>query len=302
MTKLDQGRVKTSSKRHRSHTGTPSNSDEDFGDLRGMLEERHYQRNKTLEESQRVVKVVHDNRSKPYDAPSRQYGHNTDHKGSSVKSDRERSGLPDDDRRSQWDATLDYENRGNTGPHRRSRSRNRHKSSESDGRSSQSRRSKETRKRYEHNNPTQTRRGGGGDMNRRRRLLLEIRERVANIPMQETTEYDYRFKNMSHATLPVRSLKENCTHVNQYRRYIDDNPPRESEVADNMLAWVLHFEALRDVPQFTINFRAETLEAAYWWRHFYIEIGILDEEDHVFQEQTHSAPTKTRKAEGDGTQ
>ena len=139
-------------------------------------------------------------------------------------------------------------------------------------------------------------------MNRRRRLLLEIRERVANIPMQETTEYDYRFKNMSHATLPVRSLEENCTHVNQYRRWIDDNPPRESEMADNMLAWVLHFEALRDVPQFTINFRAETLEAAYWWRHFCIEIGILDKEDQVFQEQTYSAPTKTRKAKGDGMQ
>ena len=101
MTRLDQGRVKTSSKHHRSHIRTPSNSDEDPGDLRGMLEERHYQRNKTLDESKRVVKVVHDIRSKPYDAPSRQYGHNTDHKGSSVKSDREKSGLPDNDRRSQ---------------------------------------------------------------------------------------------------------------------------------------------------------------------------------------------------------
>jgi hypothetical protein len=87
MTKLDQGRVKTSSKRHRSHTGTPSNSDEDLGDLRGMLNERHDRRkNKTLEESQRSVKVVYENRSKPYNASSRQYGHNTDHKGSSVKS------------------------------------------------------------------------------------------------------------------------------------------------------------------------------------------------------------------------
>ena len=101
ITKPDQGRVKTSSKHRRSHTVTPPNSDEDPGDLRGMLEERHYQRNKTLEEAKRVVKVVHDMRSKPYDAPSRQYGHNTDHKGSSVKSDREKSGLPDNDRRSQ---------------------------------------------------------------------------------------------------------------------------------------------------------------------------------------------------------
>ena len=121
--------------------------------------------------------------------------------------------------------------------------------------------------------------------------------------MQEATDYDdYRFKDMSHIKLPVRSLRENCTHVNQLRRWIDDHPPRESEVANKMLEWVLHFEELKDVPQFTINFGADTLEVAYWWRHFCIEIGILDEEDKVFQEQTCSASTKARKAEEDGMQ
>ena len=121
--------------------------------------------------------------------------------------------------------------------------------------------------------------------------------------MQEATDYDdYRFKDMSHIKLPVRSLRENCTHVNQLRRWIDDHPPRESGVANKMLEWILHFEELKDVPQFTINFGADTLEVAYWWRHFCIEIGILDEEDQVFQEQTYSAPTKMRKAEEDGMQ
>ena len=148
----------------------------------------------------------------------------------------------------------------------------------------------------------QTRRGGRGDAHRRRRLM-EIRERIASVPMQEATDYDnYRFKNMSHITLPVRSLRENCTHVNQLRRWIDDHPPRESEVANKMLEWVLHFEELKDVPQFTINFGADTLVIAYWWRHFCIEIGILDEEDKVFQEQTCSASTKARKSEEDGVQ
>jgi hypothetical protein len=306
----NHNRIKTSSNRHKSQTGTPSNSDEEPGDLRGMLIERHNRREALEKSQERLVKVVqNDNRSKPYIASSRQYGHNTDHKGSSAKSDRERSGLPDDDRRSQWDPTLDYENRDSTGPHRRSRSRSRHKSgstvSESDGRSSHGRRSKEneqTRRRYEHSNPMQTRRGGRGDANRRRRLL-EIRERIANVPMQEATDYDdYRFKDMSHITLPVRSLRENCTHVNQLRRWIDDHPPRESGVANKMLEWVLHFEELKDVPQFTINFGADTLEVAYWWRHFCIEIGILDEEDKVFQEQTCSTSTKARKSEEDGVQ
>ena len=298
-------RIKISSNHNKSQTGTPSNSDGEPGDLRGMLDERR-DRRKTLEESQqRSAKVVqNDNRSKSYATSSRQYGHNTDHTGSSAKSDRERSGLPDDDRRSQWDATLAYENRDSTGPNRQSRSRSRHKSgstiSESDGRSSHGRRSKgneQTRKRYEHSNPTQTRRSGRGDTHRRRRLM-EIRERIASVPMQEATDYDnYLFKDMTHITLPVRSLRENCTHVNQLRRWIDDHPPRESGVANNMLEWILHFEELKDVPQYTINFGADTLEVAYWWRHFCIEIGILDEEDKVFQEQTCSTSTKARKLE-----
>ena len=107
---------------------------------------------------------------------------------------------------------------------------------------------------------------------------------------------------MSHETLPVRSLREDCTPVNQFRRWIDDNPPRESRVANTMLEWILHFEALRDVPQFTINFGADTLEIVYWWRHFCVEIGILNEDDQVFREQICSAPTKARKVEEDGMQ
>ena len=292
-------RIKISSHRNNSQTGTPSNSDEEPGDLRGMLDERR-DRRKTLEESQqRLAKVVqNDNRSKPYTTSSRQYT------GSSAKSDRERSGLPDDDRRSQWDPTLDYEHRDNTGPHRHSRSRSRHKSgstvSDNDGRSGHGKRKKgneQTRQRYEHSNLRQTRRDRRSDAHRRRRLM-EIRERIANVPMQEATDYDnYQFKNMSHIELPVRSLRENCTHVNQLRRWINDHPPRESGMANKMLEWILHFEELKDVPQFTINFGANTLEVAYWWRHFCIEIGILDEEDKVFQEQTCSTSTKTRQLE-----
>ena len=59
-------RIKISSNR-KSQTGTPSNSDEEPGDLRGMLDERRDLR-KTLEESQqRSAKVVqNDNRPKPY--------------------------------------------------------------------------------------------------------------------------------------------------------------------------------------------------------------------------------------------
>jgi hypothetical protein len=95
MTKLaDLNRAKHSSKHRKSlsHTSTPSNSDEDRDDLRGMLKELHdRKKSKTLEESKQSVNVVYENRPKPYDASSRQYGH-SDQKGSSAKSGRERSG------------------------------------------------------------------------------------------------------------------------------------------------------------------------------------------------------------------
>ena len=174
----NQGRVKNLPKHHKSlsHTGTPSNSDEDHSDLRGALNELHKNRrkSKTPNGSQRSVKAVCENKSKPYNASPRQYGY--DHKGTSAKSDRERSGLPDDDRRPQWDSTLEYEHRDNTGPHRRFRLRNRHLSkgstgSDSDGPSNCStrnrdRESDQTRERYGQENPTQIRRDRGGGMNR----------------------------------------------------------------------------------------------------------------------------------------
>ena len=71
---------------------------------------------------------------------------------------------------------------------------------------------------------------------------------------------------MTHSILPIRSLRENCTHVNQFRRWVNDSPPRGTKVAGNMLEWVLHFEASKEVPQFTINLGADSLEVACWWR------------------------------------
>jgi hypothetical protein len=133
-------------------------------------------------------------------------------------------------------------------------------------------------------------------MNRQQRLL-EITERIAVVPTQEITEYEHRFKD---AILPIRSLRENCTHVNQFRRWINDSPPRETKVANNMLEWILHFEALREVPQFTINLGAHSLEIACWWRHFCVEIGILNEDDQVFRDLVCSAPM--RMGEEDGMQ
>ena len=70
-------------------------------------------------------------------------------------------------------------------------------------------------------------------------------------------------------------------------------------MADDMLEWVLHFEESRDVPQFTIDLKADSLEVACWWRHFCIEIGILNVRDKVFRDLLCSPPVGMKEAEED---
>ena len=99
----------------------------------------------------------------------------------------------------------------------------------------------------------------------RQQQLLQITEKIAAVPTQSIKPYEHRFKNMTHPVLPIRSLRENCTHVNQFRRWVNDSPPRGTKVASNMIEWILHFEASKEVPQFTINLGADSLEVACWW-------------------------------------
>ena len=98
-------------------------------------------------------------------------------------------------------------------------------------------------------------------MNRQQRLL-QIKEKIKAVQTQRIKPYEHRFKNMTHPVLPIRSLKENCSHVNQLRRWVNDRPPRSTKVADDMLEWVLHFEDSKEVPQFTIDLGADSLEVA----------------------------------------
>ena len=104
---------------------------------------------------------------------------------------------------------------------------------------------------------------------------------------------------MTHPVLPIRSLKEDCSHVNQFRRWVNDRPTRSTKVANDMLEWVLHFEDSRELPQFTIDLGADSLEVACWWRNFCIEIGILNVHDRVFRDLLCSAPVGMKEAEED---
>ena len=66
-----------------------------------------------------------------------------------------------------------------------------------------------------------------------------------------------------------------------------------------MLEWVLHFEDSKEVPQFTIDLGTDSLKVACWWRHFCIEIGILNVRDKVFRDLLCSPPVGMKEAEED---
>ena len=191
----------------------------------------------------------------------------------------------------------------------RYRSRNmsdRSEGSDSDNRSNRSAQSRGSnrshmRERYGRDSPTQIRRDRGGNAVRQQpsQRLLQITKKIAAVPTQNIKPSEHRFKNMTHPILPIRSIEENCSQVNQFRQWVNDRTTRSTEAADDMLDWVLHFEESKLVPQFTINLGADSLEVACWWRYFCIEIGILNAHNRVFRDLLCSAPRKTKEAEED---
>ena len=63
-------------------------------------------------------------------------------------------------------------------------------------------------------------------------------------------------------------------------------PTRGSEKIKKMVRWMDHFEAAREVPIHTITLDIGSLDATQWCRDFFVELGVLDEEDRVFADLT----------------
>ena len=59
-------------------------------------------------------------------------------------------------------------------------------------------------------------------------------------------------------------------------------PTRRSERPKEMVCWMDHFEAAKEVPIHTITLDVDSLDVTRWWRDFFVELGVLDEEDRVF--------------------
>ena len=60
-------------------------------------------------------------------------------------------------------------------------------------------------------------------------------------------------------------------------------PTRSSERLDEMVCWMDHFEAAREVPIHTVNLDVDSLNVIRWWRDFFLELGVLTKRDRVFK-------------------
>ena len=61
-------------------------------------------------------------------------------------------------------------------------------------------------------------------------------------------------------------------------------PTRGSEKIKEMVRWMDHFEAAKEVPIHTVTLDVDSLDVTCWWRDFFVELGVLDEEDRVFMD------------------
>ena len=63
-------------------------------------------------------------------------------------------------------------------------------------------------------------------------------------------------------------------------------PTRGSERIKEMIHWMDHFEAAKEVPIHTITLDISSLDVTRWWRDFFVDFGVLEEEDKVFMDLT----------------
>ena len=71
-------------------------------------------------------------------------------------------------------------------------------------------------------------------------------------------------------------------------------PTRRSERLKEMVRWMDHFEAAKEVPIHTITLDVDSLDFTRWWRDFLVELGVLDKEDRVFMDLRCSQPNHHR--------
>ena len=60
--------------------------------------------------------------------------------------------------------------------------------------------------------------------------------------------------------------------------------PEGSERLEEMVRWMDHFEAAKEVPIHTVTLDVGSLDVTRWWCDFFVELGVLDEREKVFMD------------------
>ena len=88
------------------------------------------------------------------------------------------------------------------------------------------------------------------------------------------------FKNLSqHPYLPIRSRGEPGTPAKQHKKWINDEPCRETEVKAEKKRWINHFRQSKKSPAQSQDLDGEGRKRSVWWHAFLIETGDIELDD-----------------------
>ena len=82
--------------------------------------------------------------------------------------------------------------------------------------------------------------------------------------------------------LPIRSLNEPGTPAEQHRKWINDEPCRETEVEAEKKRWINHFRQTKRSPAQSQELDGEGKKRSAWWHAYLIEIGALELDDTIY--------------------
>ena len=102
------------------------------------------------------------------------------------------------------------------------------------------------------------------------------------IPPVQTRFQDphLKFKNMTYyPELPIRSISEPGSPSEQYRRWVNDEPCRATEIRSEIERWKRHFRLAKGKPVELEDFEQDGLNKSVWWWQFLIEMNELNSKD-----------------------
>ena len=79
-----------------------------------------------------------------------------------------------------------------------------------------------------------------------------------------------RFQGLTHPYLPIRSLLEPGSPVEQYKKWLSENPLRIHQIRPEIDKWREHFKLSKARPVALDDFDEAGTEIMVWWREFLI--------------------------------